>query len=64
MALDVMRVVYETGLEVPGDTNIVGFDDIPKASYYAPPLTTPSARNLSRSDVEHGDAPAPASRGA
>jgi DNA-binding LacI/PurR family transcriptional regulator len=32
MALDVMRVVYETGLEVPGDTNIVGFDDIPKAS--------------------------------
>jgi DNA-binding LacI/PurR family transcriptional regulator len=40
MALGVMRVLYEAGLEVPGDISIVGFDDIPEASYYAPPLTT------------------------
>jgi DNA-binding LacI/PurR family transcriptional regulator len=40
MALGLMRVLYGTGLEVPGDISIVGFDDIPEASYYAPPLTT------------------------
>jgi DNA-binding LacI/PurR family transcriptional regulator len=40
MALGLMRVLYETGLEVPADISIVGFDDIPEASYYAPPLTT------------------------
>ncbi len=40
MALGVMRAVHEAGMGVPGDISIVGFDDIPEASYYAPPLTT------------------------
>jgi DNA-binding LacI/PurR family transcriptional regulator len=40
MALGVMRALREAGLEVPGDVSVVGFDDIPEASYYAPPLTT------------------------
>jgi DNA-binding LacI/PurR family transcriptional regulator len=25
---------------VPGDVSIVGFDDVPEAAYFAPPLTT------------------------
>lgn len=40
MALGVLRALHETNLEVPDDISIVGFDDIPEASYYAPPLTT------------------------
>jgi DNA-binding LacI/PurR family transcriptional regulator len=39
MALGLMRALYEAGVEVPSDISIVGFDDIPEASYYAPPLT-------------------------
>jgi DNA-binding LacI/PurR family transcriptional regulator len=40
MALGVMRAVREAGLQVPDDVSIVGFDDIPEAAYFAPPLTT------------------------
>lgn len=40
MALGVMRALYEADMEVPRDISIVGFDDIPEASYFAPPLTT------------------------
>jgi DNA-binding LacI/PurR family transcriptional regulator len=40
MALGVMRALFEAGLEVPRDMSLVGFDDIPEAAYYAPPLTT------------------------
>jgi DNA-binding LacI/PurR family transcriptional regulator len=40
MALGVLRAFRERGKAVPGDISIVGFDDVPEASSYTPPLTT------------------------
>ncbi len=40
MALGVIRALTERGLRVPEDVSIVGFDDVPEAGYYRPPLTT------------------------
>jgi DNA-binding LacI/PurR family transcriptional regulator len=40
MALGLMHAFTEAGLSVPGDVSIVGFDDIPEAAFFAPPLTT------------------------
>jgi DNA-binding LacI/PurR family transcriptional regulator len=40
MALGVLRVLHETGRDVPGDVSLVGFDDVPEAAYFTPPLTT------------------------
>jgi DNA-binding LacI/PurR family transcriptional regulator len=40
MALGVLRALNEAGREVPGDVSVVGFDDIPEAGYFLPPLTT------------------------
>ena len=35
-----MHALAEAGLSVPGDVSVVGFDDIPEAAFFAPPLTT------------------------
>jgi LacI family transcriptional regulator len=35
-----LRAVREAGLRVPGDISVVGFDDIPLARHFDPPLTT------------------------
>jgi len=40
MALGLFHAFREAGLDVPGDISVVGFDDIPEASHYWPPLTT------------------------
>jgi DNA-binding LacI/PurR family transcriptional regulator len=40
MALGVLRAFREAGLSVPGQVAIAGFDDIPEAEYFSPPLTT------------------------
>lgn len=42
MALGVMQTARRCGLSIPQDLAIVGFDDIPEAAYFWPPLTTVS----------------------
>jgi DNA-binding LacI/PurR family transcriptional regulator len=40
MALGALRALHEAGRRVPHDVSVVGFDDIPEAPYFIPPLTT------------------------
>ena len=40
MALGLVRALTERGRRVPGDVSVVGFDDVPEAGYFLPPLTT------------------------
>jgi DNA-binding LacI/PurR family transcriptional regulator len=40
MALGLLRAFHEGGIRVPQDVLVAGFDDIPEAAYYTPPLTT------------------------
>ena len=40
MALGLLRAMHEAGRDVPGELSVVGFDDIPEAPYFLPPLTT------------------------
>jgi LacI family transcriptional regulator len=40
LAVGAMRAANELGMRVPDDISIVGFDDIPLASYVVPALTT------------------------
>lgn len=40
MALGFMHACWDSGLDVPGDVSVVGFDDIPEAAHFFPPLTT------------------------
>jgi DNA-binding LacI/PurR family transcriptional regulator len=40
MALGLLRLLHERGRKVPGDVSIIGFDDIPEAEFFTPPLTT------------------------
>ncbi|MBB4930350.1 DNA-binding LacI/PurR family transcriptional regulator [Lipingzhangella halophila] len=40
MALGALRALGEAGVRVPGDVSVVGFDDVPEAEFFAPPLTT------------------------
>lgn len=39
-ALGVMRAARELGLAIPEDLSIVGYDDLPVAKWFDPPLTT------------------------
>jgi len=40
MALGLLRAMHEHGRSVPEEVSVVGFDDIPEAPYFTPPLTT------------------------
>jgi DNA-binding LacI/PurR family transcriptional regulator len=40
MALGLLRALHERGRRVPEDVSVVGFDDIPEAGHFVPPLTT------------------------
>ncbi len=40
MALGLLRALHEAGRSVPGDVAVAGFDDVPEAAYFTPPLTT------------------------
>ena len=39
-ALGILRAMSEHGRRVPHDVSVVGFDDVPEAAYFTPPLTT------------------------
>jgi len=40
MALGVYHAAYQLGRRLPEDLSVVGFDDIPEAAHFWPPLTT------------------------
>jgi DNA-binding LacI/PurR family transcriptional regulator len=40
LALGVMLALHERGRRVPDDVSVVGFDDVPEAAYFIPPLTS------------------------
>jgi DNA-binding LacI/PurR family transcriptional regulator len=42
MALGLISALNAKGLVVPDDVSVVGFDGVPEAAYYVPPLTTVS----------------------
>jgi DNA-binding LacI/PurR family transcriptional regulator len=65
MALGLLNALHEEGIAVPGEVSVVGFDDVPEAAYYTPPLTTvrQDFAELGRRGVElvlarlHGEEP-------
>ena len=40
MAIGAIQALADAGRSVPGDVSVVGFDDLPRAPYVSPPLTT------------------------
>jgi DNA-binding LacI/PurR family transcriptional regulator len=40
MALGLIQALHRAGRSVPGELSVVGFDDMPDAAYFWPPLTT------------------------
>ena len=40
MALGLLRAMHEAKRDIPREVSVVGFDDIPEAQYFLPPLTT------------------------
>jgi DNA-binding LacI/PurR family transcriptional regulator len=66
LALGLMKALRIRGIEVPGDISIIGFDDIPEATYLTPALTTmrqdfkglgEAAMNMLLSELAHSDVP-------
>lgn len=55
MALGVYHAAHEHGRRIPDDLSVVGFDDIPEAAHFWPPLTTvlQDFTELGRRSVEH-----------
>ena len=40
LALGALHAFADAGVAVPDEVSVVGFDDVPEAAHYAPPLTT------------------------
>jgi LacI family transcriptional regulator len=40
MSLGVMNIAWEKGINIPDQLGVAGFDDIPEARFFVPPLTT------------------------
>jgi DNA-binding LacI/PurR family transcriptional regulator len=40
LALGILRALNERGKRVPADVSVIGFDDVPEAAFFIPPLTT------------------------
>ncbi|MBC7725131.1 MAG: LacI family DNA-binding transcriptional regulator [Burkholderiaceae bacterium] len=40
MAIGLLHALHLAGIRVPEDVSVVGFDDIPEAAHFRPPLTT------------------------
>src|SRR3954453_16027382 len=40
LALGILRAPSERGRRVPADVSLIGFDDVPEAGFFIPPLTT------------------------
>jgi DNA-binding LacI/PurR family transcriptional regulator len=40
LALGLLRALSERGRRVPAEISVVGFDDVPEAAFFVPPLTT------------------------
>ena len=40
MAIGAIRALRDSGYHIPDDYSVIGFDDMPLASYFDPPLTT------------------------
>lgn len=40
MALGLVHALTEAGRSVPGQVSVIGFDDVPEAAHFSPPLTT------------------------
>jgi DNA-binding LacI/PurR family transcriptional regulator len=53
-ALGLLRALSERGRRVPQHVSVVGFDDVPEAAYYIPPLTTirPDFAAVARAGLE------------
>ena len=54
MAFGAIRAIEDAGMHVPDDISIIGFDDIPLAKTYSPPLTTIAQpiKKLAKSSVD------------
>lgn len=54
LALGLMRALRQRGYAIPERVSIIGFDDVPEAAYYEPPLTTmrPDFAELGRVAME------------
>lgn len=40
LAIGVIKVLHEHGIQIPGQVSVVGYDDIPESNYLTPSLTT------------------------
>lgn len=40
MAIGAYRAILDTGLQIPEDISVIGYDDLPISEYLTPPLTT------------------------